>query len=231
LVQLDPAVLRPIPTGFPQLDTNTGGGLHTHDLVLVVGKQNVGKTLFVSWLGRTIACGAARMRNKVVCVLISYERSLVLLLERLLCIESWLAADPEDGVALAELRVALADLAKTGEPQNVSSLLLRLPEPGLLAGYLPPVGGGGPRDLERRGLCRGGDGPAGSTTAASPERPLGQDGYRPSPRGTTAAHLVALHVRCIGQPQSDQAPRHQKRLWPMRSEADVPNLLCRAAAG
>jgi len=34
--------------------------LHAEDLVLVVGKQNVGKTLFVCQLGRKIACWAAR---------------------------------------------------------------------------------------------------------------------------------------------------------------------------
>ena len=54
LLELDSAVLRPIPTGFPQLDANMGGGLHAEDLVLVVGKQNVGKTLFVCQLGRPV---------------------------------------------------------------------------------------------------------------------------------------------------------------------------------
>jgi replicative DNA helicase len=91
LPELDPATLRPIPTGFPQLDANTGGGLHAEDLVLVVGKQNVGKTLFVSQLGRNIARWAARMRNRVVCVVICYEHSPLLLFQRLLCMESWLA--------------------------------------------------------------------------------------------------------------------------------------------
>jgi replicative DNA helicase len=132
LVELDPAVLRPIPTGFPQLDTNTGGGLHAEDLILVVGKQNVGKTLFVSQLARNIARWAAQMRNRVVCVLICYEHSPVLLLQRLLCMESWLAAAPEGGVTLAEVREALADLAESGRLEDVSSLLLKLPKPALL---------------------------------------------------------------------------------------------------
>jgi RecA/RadA recombinase len=132
LVELDPAVLRPIPTGFPQLDASMGGGLHAEDLVLVVGKQNVGKTLFVSQLARNIARWAANMRNSVVCVLICYEHSPVLLLQRLLCMESWLAGAPEAGITLAEVREALADLAETGRLEDVSSLLLRLPKPGLL---------------------------------------------------------------------------------------------------
>ena len=104
LLELDPAVLRQIPTGFPQLDANMGGGLHAEDLVLVVGKQNVGKTLFVCQLGRNIARWAAQCRNRVVCVLICYEHSPILLLQRLLCLESWLAGGSEGGVSLAAIR-------------------------------------------------------------------------------------------------------------------------------
>ena len=37
LPELNPAALQPIPTGFPQLDANTGGGLHGEDLILVAG--------------------------------------------------------------------------------------------------------------------------------------------------------------------------------------------------
>jgi hypothetical protein len=62
--------------------------LHAEDLVLVVGKQNVGKTLFVCQLGRNIACWAARGRNRVICLLICYDHSPLLLLQRLLCMES-----------------------------------------------------------------------------------------------------------------------------------------------
>jgi len=132
LLELDPAVLRQIPTGFPQLDANMGGGLHAEDLVLVVGKQNVGKTLFVCQLGRNIARWAAQCRNRVVCVLICYEHSPILLLQRLLCLESWLAGGSEGGVSLAAIREALADLAEKGVLEDVSSLLLKLPKAGLL---------------------------------------------------------------------------------------------------
>jgi len=132
LLELDPAVLRPILTGFSHLDVNTGGGLHAEDLVLVVGRQNVRKTLFVSQLGRNIARWAARVRNKVVCVLICYEHSSILLLERLLCVELWLAGGSEGGVCLAEIRDMLADLADKGALEDVSSLLLKLPKTTLL---------------------------------------------------------------------------------------------------
>ncbi|MEW6567698.1 MAG: DnaB-like helicase C-terminal domain-containing protein [Chloroflexota bacterium] len=132
LPQLNPAALRPIPTGFPQLDANMGGGLHAEDLVLVVGERNVGKTVFVCQLGRNISRWAALMRNRVVCLLVCYEHSPSLLLQRLLCMESWLAGGSEGGVSLAQIGDALADLAEKGELEDVSSLLLRLPKTGLL---------------------------------------------------------------------------------------------------
>ncbi|MFQ5922329.1 MAG: DnaB-like helicase C-terminal domain-containing protein [Anaerolineales bacterium] len=132
LPQLNPAALRPVPTGFPQLDVNMGGGLHPEDLILVVGKQNVGKTLFVSQLGRNIARWAARPRNQVVCLLICYEHSQLLLMQRLLCMESWQAGDREGGVSLALIREALAKLAEDGALEDLSSMLLKLPKSGLL---------------------------------------------------------------------------------------------------
>ena len=75
LPSLEPSSLQPIPTGFPDLDANMGGGLHAEDLVLVVGRQNVGKTLFVSQIARNIACWASSKRNHVVCLMVCYEHS------------------------------------------------------------------------------------------------------------------------------------------------------------
>jgi len=132
LPDLNPAVLRPIPTGFPFLDASMGGGLHAEDLVLVVGKQNIGKTLFVSQLGRNIALWAAQARNRVVCLLICYEHSPILLQQRLLCMESWLAGGDEGGVSLSDIRGALAGLAEAGALEDLSTMLLRLPRSALL---------------------------------------------------------------------------------------------------
>lgn len=132
LPEVNPATLQPIPTGFPQLDVNTGGGLHAEDLIMVVGKQNVGKTLFVSQLGRNIARWAARLRNRVVCLLICYEHSQLLLMQRLLCMESWQAGDQAGGVSLALIRETLATLAEEGALEDLSSMLLKLPRAGLL---------------------------------------------------------------------------------------------------
>lgn len=130
---LDLAVLRPIPTGLPHLDANTGGGLHGENLVLVVVKQNVGKTLFVCRLGRNIARWAARERNRVVCLLICYEHSPILLLQRLPCMEAFLAGGSEGGVGLAQIREALAKLAEEKALEDFSSLLLRLPKTAILS--------------------------------------------------------------------------------------------------
>lgn len=132
LPELNPAALQPIPTGFPQLDLNTGGGLHAEDLIFVVGKQNVGKTLFVSQIGRNIARWAACSRNKVVCLLICYEHSQLLLMQRLLCMESWQAGDPAGGVSLALIRETLGELAEASALEDLSSVLLKLPKSGLL---------------------------------------------------------------------------------------------------
>jgi hypothetical protein len=132
LPELNPAALQPISTGFPQLDATMGGGLHAEDLILVVGKQNVGKTLFVSQLGRNIARWAARLRNKVVCLLISCEHSQLLLMQRLLCTESWQTGDEARGVSLALIREALAKLVGAHALEDLSSVLLKLPKSGLL---------------------------------------------------------------------------------------------------
>jgi hypothetical protein len=106
--------------------------LHAEGLTLVVGKQYVGKTLFVSHLGRNVARWVARSRNQVVCLMICYEQSPLLLLQRLLCRESWLASAREGGASLAQIREVLADLAEKGSLEDVSSLLLKLPKTGLL---------------------------------------------------------------------------------------------------
>jgi len=134
LPDLDPAALRPIPTGFPQLDENMGGGLRGGDLVLLVGKQNVGKTLFVSQMARNIALWAAEKRNQIVCLMICYEHDPILLQQRLLCMESWRAQGFERGVSLDQIQGALADMAANGETKDWAAMLLSLPR-AALAGW------------------------------------------------------------------------------------------------
>ena len=135
LPSLEPSSLRPIPTGFPDLDANMGGGLHAEDLVLVVGRQNVGKTLFVSQIARNIAQWAANERNHVVCLMVCYEHSPILLQQRLLCLESWLASgDSGEAVSLDEIRGAMVSLSGDQALRDLSSVFLELPR-SALAGW------------------------------------------------------------------------------------------------
>jgi len=68
----------------------------------------------------------------VVCLLICYERSPSLLLQQLLCMESWPAGGSKGGVSLAQSCDALADLAMEGALEGVSSLVLTVPKTGFL---------------------------------------------------------------------------------------------------
>ena len=133
LPSLEPSSLRPIPTGFPELDANMGGGLHAEDLVLVVGRQNVGKTLFVSQIARNIARWASAERNHVVCLLVCYEHSPLLLQQRLLCMEARLASEGHEKlVSLDQIREAMVSLAENDTLDDLSSFLLQLPKSALL---------------------------------------------------------------------------------------------------
>lgn len=63
------------PSKWLEAEANTAGGLHAEDLILVVGKPNVGKSLFVSQHGGDIPSRAACMGNNVVCLMICCEHA------------------------------------------------------------------------------------------------------------------------------------------------------------
>jgi replicative DNA helicase len=128
LPTINPAVLKPIPTGFPLLDACMGGGLHAEDLIMVVGKQNVGKTVFVNQIARNIARWSARERNHVAALVVCYEHSVMLLRHRILCMESWLASGKEDAISLAAIRQAMADLSEENQLRDFSNALVHLPD-------------------------------------------------------------------------------------------------------
>lgn len=74
---------RPVPTGFDMLDITIGGGLHPGDLLLVGGRQGVGKTVFALQIARNVAL-AGQARSCYVC----FEHDEEYLFHRLVCFES-----------------------------------------------------------------------------------------------------------------------------------------------
>ncbi len=76
--------LRSLPTGFRPLDDVLNGGLQAGELMIVGGKQGVGKTIFGLQLARNAACGDDGSGALYIC----YEHSREHLFSRLLCLES-----------------------------------------------------------------------------------------------------------------------------------------------
>jgi replicative DNA helicase len=76
--------LRPLPTGFRPLDDVLSGGLRSGELMLVGGRQGVGKTIF----GLQVARNAAHSELGGEALYICYEHDRTHLLSRLLCLES-----------------------------------------------------------------------------------------------------------------------------------------------
>ncbi len=72
-------IFKPIPTGFSHYDDVMGGGLHSGDLHIVSGVQNIGKTAKVLQMASFIAS------QGVLVLVICYEHNVVNLWERLLC--------------------------------------------------------------------------------------------------------------------------------------------------
>jgi replicative DNA helicase len=92
---------RPISTGFPELDRVLGGGFLSGCEMLLAGRQNVGKTIWVLQSARNVA-----LSGDYSCV-VCYEHDEVHLFHRLLCMESYLAAGPDEAVTLMDIRQAV----------------------------------------------------------------------------------------------------------------------------
>jgi replicative DNA helicase len=88
-------------TGLSPLDLHLGGGFHAGDLVLLAGAQGVGKTATALQIARNVAAAGGRA------ALVSYEHGPAALAERLLVLESALAAG-DRAPGMEELRAALA---------------------------------------------------------------------------------------------------------------------------
>jgi len=89
---------KPIPTGFMHYDRLMGGGLHSGDLHIVGGVQNIGKTAKVLQMARNVAAQGA------LALVVCYEHSVVTLWERLLCQSSY--ASCRDGYVTADALLA-----------------------------------------------------------------------------------------------------------------------------
>ncbi len=76
--------LRALPTGFRPLDDVLNGGLRAGELMIVGGRQGVGKTIFGLQLARNAAYGDDGSGALYIC----YEHSREHLFSRLLCLES-----------------------------------------------------------------------------------------------------------------------------------------------
>lgn len=88
LAELPAALFFNIPTGFPALDEAFGGGIAAQDLMLIAGKQNVGKTILALQIARNIASWAQECGHPLMPWVLSYEHDDWDLLSRLLCMES-----------------------------------------------------------------------------------------------------------------------------------------------
>jgi hypothetical protein len=89
LYDLPTALFRPIPLPLENLNQAFGGGLHPQDLTLIVGRQNVGKTILVNQIARHIALWATENNYPIAPFVCVYEHDEWTMFARLLCMESW----------------------------------------------------------------------------------------------------------------------------------------------
>ena len=92
-------IFTPIPTGFLHYDRLMGGGLHSGDLHIIGGVQNIGKTAKVLQMASNVAA------QGVIALVVCYEHSVMTLWERLLC-QSSFALGENGHVTADDLRAA-----------------------------------------------------------------------------------------------------------------------------
>lgn len=99
LVSGSEEIFKPIPTGFVPYDRVMGGGMHSGDLHIIGGVQNIGKTAMVLQMASHIAA------QGVLALVVCYEHSVMTLWERLLC-QSSFASGGNGHVTTDDLRDA-----------------------------------------------------------------------------------------------------------------------------
>jgi len=105
----------PIPTGFDQIDRVIGGGLRRTELVLLGGRQGIGKTICALQMARNLALNEATYA-----LYISFEHNEVHLLNRLLCMESIDPTKDADGsgLRLKDLHNIVVSTRARGQVRN-----------------------------------------------------------------------------------------------------------------
>jgi replicative DNA helicase len=122
------ALFRPIPLGIETLDKAFSGGVHPSDLTLIAGRQNVGKTIFITQIASNIARWAAEHQYPIVSWVCCYEHDEWELFTRLLCMESW-RVDPANPVSYKTIIDAIVKVKEKEENQEdiITHLFEELP--------------------------------------------------------------------------------------------------------
>lgn len=113
----------PTPTGFDQIDRIIGGGLRRTELVLLGGRQGIGKTVCALQMARNIALNEGQYAFYV-----SFEHTEAHLLNRLICLES---IDPTQdnsaGVRLKDLHnIVVKGAGRSGASENPKAELWQI---------------------------------------------------------------------------------------------------------
>jgi replicative DNA helicase len=114
LYDLPTALFRPIPLPLENLNRAFSGGLHPQDLTLIVGRQNVGKTILVNQIARHIAVWATENNVPIAPFVCIYEHDEWTMYARLLCLESW-HVSPENPLRYADV-IAAIEQVKGDDP-------------------------------------------------------------------------------------------------------------------
>jgi replicative DNA helicase len=122
------ALFRPIPLGIETLDKAFSGGVHPTDLTLIAGRQNVGKTIFITQIASNIARWAAEHQYPIVPWICCYEHDEWELFTRLLCMESW-RVDPANPISYKTIIDAIVKVKEKEENQEdiITHLFEELP--------------------------------------------------------------------------------------------------------
>ena len=111
------ALFRPIPLGIETLDKAFSGGIHPTDLTIIAGRQNVGKTIFITQIASNIARWAAEHQYPIVSWVCCYEHDEWELFTRLLCMESW-RVDPANPISYKKIIDAIVKVKEEGKTQE-----------------------------------------------------------------------------------------------------------------